>query len=326
MKDKDQTVNESYEIDDLQLGFVFDGRRLVCYGTDGLQDYEPWLEELVSEFSDLAKTAQNAGVKLAIDTIECFVSAIGVDLDRDFNEECPCASYFYLGWLEPEAKEQTIAEAKRLLATVEHAISGGGNVRKMAETIDNLEYRLNISNNELIGLRQQLKEKTTAFKAERKEIAKKAADRETRLIRLFDLLTHRHCRNKRAVVLGPIAEYDGLFVFCAKENGRLNASRFYLSLWEMIRASGRHRTLEIEKRTLMHSWRLYVLEPDADWTNVWEGTIGSNYTFEIQRPEDPQTEAALTKLIEEGLKAKVKFLDPAPEEDEDEDEDEDEWD
>ena len=311
MTNTDKTPNESYEIDDLQLGFVFNGRRLVCYGTDGLQDYEPWLEDLVSDFADLAETAQNADVKLTIDTVEGFVSAIGVDLDRDFNDECPCASYFYLGWLEPAAQDQVIAEAKRLLATFEHDISGG-NVRKMAETIHNLEYRLNKSSNELIGLRQQLKEKTTAFEAERKEIAEKVADRETRLIRLFDRLTHRHCRHDRAVVLGPIAEYDGLFVFCAKENGRLNASRFYLALWEMIRASGRHRTLEIEKRTLMHSWRLYVLEPDADWTTVWERTIGSNYTFEIRRPEDPQTEAALKKLIQEGLKAKVKFLDPTP--------------
>lgn len=233
--------NATYVPDDLDLGFVWKGRRLVCAGTDGIQQYEPWLDELVEKFAQIAETASNAVADL---TIENFVSTIGIDLHRDLNDQCPCASYFYLGWMKPDEEENIKAKAQSLLWLLESEIYSG-DVREMEEKIDNLEYRLRQSENEGIDYLNKLNACRDAFDAYKKTIDRQTADREARLMRFFDVLTHRHFASERALVLGPIVQYGELFVFCAKEGDQLPNSRFYLSLWEMVRASGKFKTIEI---------------------------------------------------------------------------------
>ena len=304
--------NTAYDPDDLQLGFIWQGRRLVCAGTDGIQEYERWLSELVEKYEQIEGMASNAVVELTINSPEGFVSAIGVDLNRDLNDQCPCSSYFYLGWMEPEEEKNIKARAQSLLWLLETEIYSG-DVREMEEKIDDLEYRLRESDDKLIDLYKKIERSNSAFESYRKTLDQRTADREERLTRFFDVLAHRHFDSEEALVLGPIVQYGELFVLCTKEGDRLPHSRFYLSLWEMIRASGKFNTIEIEKKTRVPSgYGTKPLEVNEDWTNVWENPSHKNtkYYFAITRPDEPDIERQLETLIEEGLNAYVNFLDP----------------
>ena len=314
-KQTDTTVdnrNASYDPDDLTLGFLWKDRRLVCAGTDGIQQYEPWLRELVEKFAQIAQTASDAVVDLTIHTNEGFVSAIGIDLNRDFNDQSPCSSYFYLGWMQPEKENTVKAKAQSLLWLLENEIYSG-DVREMEEKVDELEYRLRQSEENRLDCCKKLKACRHSFDTYKNDIDRQTADREARLTRFFDVLAHRHFESERALVLGPIVQYGELFVFCAKEGDQLPNSRFYLSLWEMVRASGKYNTIEVDKTTRVPlGYRTEPLTLNDDWSNVWESPYNSQtkYYFTMARPDDPKIEKQLEMLIEEGLGAGVDFFDP----------------
>ena len=305
MSDKnDPDSDEDYP----EIGNIRNGEVLVCMGDDRPDQWEDWLESLVTEFERLEGIAKecsldlNAGRKYGIlDGWQEFCEVIGVNVGAEFWEGEMNSGQWVMGWIRSRAIPRAERNGEEILDRLREHLNKHIrlSIAKELESIDDLEELIERTRNDRGALIVQGDKLNDELMAERKTVAMqvKVLEQMTRedtsalsldCLRLACAVANG---DQTKLLAGPLVLWSDRVVYALTKRGGVplpEGSAPLLLLQELER--GGHPVVRVEEMTAIAFSTSGKIHRRGEahisgWTNVWKDVEKIDRNFIVNDPE-----------------------------------------